>query len=195
MSLAKRLSFLTFSLFSICIIALCMGLGFWQLQRLEWKTKLLQSVADTTASSYQAFAPDQIWPEFSKVSITGRYVHDLAIRLHPRMLHGKVGSQLLSPLLTTSGQLVYVLRGWVPRGYITVSSNSLSQVFGVIITPRRPRWFVPKNDVQAGEWHTINFQDIHSLVSDKKSEFASNVAPFYVLEQPQLYLRSPHVPL
>ena len=99
MSQSKKSSFLTFSLFSFCVIGLCMGLGVWQLQRLEWKNKLLQSVANTDPTSYSLLAADSSIEEFSKVVVTGNYLPNLEIRLEPRMHERKLGAHLLTPLL------------------------------------------------------------------------------------------------
>lgn len=195
MSSVKNFRFLSFSLFSVCVIGLCVGLGVWQLQRLEWKSKLLQSVVDTNPESYATFSQNQVLPEFAKVVMTGSFIPELEIRLQPRVRRGKVGAHLLSPLLTPSGQLVYVLRGWVPRDYAAASSNSSSQVFGIINFASKPRWFVPKNNVKSGEWHTIHFEDIKALLARKNPQLTDQLAPFYVLEQPQYSQQTLPIPL
>ncbi|MEN8236810.1 MAG: SURF1 family protein [Pseudomonadota bacterium] len=189
--------FASFSIFSICIINLCIGLGVWQLQRLEWKTKLLESLSDTKPSSYTKFPQNQtqVWQEFSKVIMIGTYLPDLEIRLQPRVRQGKVGAHLLSALLTSSGQLVYVLRGWIPLNYVAVPFKGSSQVFGIINFAPKPRWFIPKNNIHSGAWHTIDFEDIQAFLAWKNPELMDQVAPFYILEQPQQRQQSAPIPL
>ncbi len=191
----KRSHFLSFSVVSVCIVFLCIGLGFWQLQRLEWKTKLLHSVSDTNATSYTEFSKQETWQEFSKVLVTGTYLHDLDIRLEPRMRKHQLGAHLFSPLLTADGKIVYILRGWVGKASKAVSNVTTGTVYGVVFAPKKPGWFVPGNNIQAGEWHTINFDDIYNFVLLEKPDLVKNVAPFYVIEQQQLFQPNSPIPL
>lgn len=96
-------------------------LGYWQLDRLEARRSANQSVTDHENSAVvdfsQAFGGTitdaQSW---QRARVTGTFdaEHQLIVRF--RTNSDKVqGYEVLTPLLTTSGQWLIVDRGWAPR--------------------------------------------------------------------------------
>nr|WP_305123479.1 SURF1 family protein [Roseomonas sp. GC11] len=95
------------------VLAILLGLGTWQWQRLEWKTALLARIAASEAGPPQpltAAAPE----DWSKVSATGRLRHDREVLLGISIRNGVMGAALLTPLERPGLPPLLVDRGWVP---------------------------------------------------------------------------------
>lgn len=98
--------------------ALCVRLGFWQLDRLEqrrafnahvqamWQAEPLtltgQTSEDLTAMEYRA------------VIAIGRYDFENQVALRNRYYQNQPGYHLLTPLILEDGSAVLVERGWIP---------------------------------------------------------------------------------
>lgn len=109
---------LAFLAFCVAGLVLCLGLGVWQVERLQWKRALLARMSERMAAEPLSLpevesrrrAGEDI--EFLRAGATGRFrqgeVRYFATR--DRM----VGWQLASPFETTDGETVLVDRGFVP---------------------------------------------------------------------------------
>ena len=150
--------------------AVLIGLGVWQLQRLEWKEALIARVtARLDAPAAAAPGPaewsklDLAADEYQPVAITGRFENDREIHVvqaltEPRGHYGGFGHMVLTPLLTAGGWIVYVNRGFVPQERTDPASRKASQidgdttVTGLLRAPHRRSWFMPGDDAGKNEW-------------------------------------------
>lgn len=102
-------------------LMILLGLGFWQLERLEWKQGIIDERAERLAASPIDIAnvSATAWRdvEHRRVTIRGRYLHDREILLLNRVRHGQTGFDLITPMVLTSGGAVLVNRGWVPKAW------------------------------------------------------------------------------
>lgn len=108
--------------FSILLIlagtALCLRLGFWQLDRLAQKraenTHYLAVASLPPLSLTAAPAQDLTGMEYRRITVTGRYdfEHQVALRNHYH--ETELGYLLLTPLLLSDGAAILVERGWIP---------------------------------------------------------------------------------
>ena len=64
-------------------LAILLGLGFWQLDRLAWKESLIARVEARTKAPAVPLAPEREWSKFSadndeyrRVTVSGRFHHD-----------------------------------------------------------------------------------------------------------------------
>ncbi|MEL7137957.1 MAG: SURF1 family protein [Pseudomonadota bacterium] len=93
------------------------GLGNWQLRRLDWKLELIETV-ETRAFAAPVAPPDgPISAEdhaYRRVSVTGDLRHDLTRRVKAITELGP-GHWLLTPLQTRDGH-VWINRGFAPAG-------------------------------------------------------------------------------
>src|SRR6185437_5877848 len=101
---------------TLAMLAVLLGLGTWQVQRLYWKLDILARIARAEAAPAIPL-PAEPSP-FAKVQVTGRLRDDMAasygadVRDTPA---GPVlGTQLVEPLQRADGDTVLVDRGWVP---------------------------------------------------------------------------------
>src|SRR4051794_17341032 len=88
--------------------ALLVGLGVWQLQRLQDKEALIASVdaglhaAPVPLADALREAPASA--EWRHVTVTGRFAHDRELYLFSRGPKGAVGVDIITPLIQPNGQ-------------------------------------------------------------------------------------------
>jgi cytochrome oxidase assembly protein ShyY1 len=99
------------------VAATCVGLGFWQLRRLEERRALNASITRRGA------APTVVIPSahgearpapFRLVTAEGTYDTEHEVLVYGRTLDGESGHDVVTPLVLADGTGVLVIRGWVP---------------------------------------------------------------------------------
>ena len=131
-------------------LALLVGLGLWQIQRLGEKEALIASVAAgmkappvPLAESLRAGAEKS---EYRHVQLRGHFLHDKEVYLFSRGPKGAVGVDVVTPLVEDNGETVLVDRGFVPEALRDPKSREPGQVAGevtltgVLRLPRRPEF-------------------------------------------------------
>jgi surfeit locus 1 family protein len=98
----------------LCVLV---ALGTWQLQRKTEKEALIELIR--SRGEGQAIAlPVRLTPVedlvFTRVRVSGRFLHDKEMRLTNKVLKGEVGRHLVTPFLLDDGRTLLVDRGWVP---------------------------------------------------------------------------------
>jgi surfeit locus 1 family protein len=105
------------SVMAATMLAVLLGLGTWQVQRLHWKRGLLAQIAHAEAAPA---VPMPAEPEpFAKVQLTGRLRDDLAASYGAEVRDTStgplLGTRLIVPLERDESDTVLVDRGWVPE--------------------------------------------------------------------------------
>lgn len=135
------------TLIALPAFAVLLGLGLWQLERLEWKTAL---IAEREAALARPPAPlppnDAISPDwdFRPVRVRGRFLHDKAQRFGPRLDR----PEILTPLARDDGGVILVNRG---AGPLDASSGEV-ELTGVLRYPRPPGLFAPEHGPETPLW-------------------------------------------
>jgi surfeit locus 1 family protein len=150
---------------TIAALALLLGLGTWQLQRLSWKTALIDTVRTRMAAApvpMPATIDDPAAWSFRPVRVEGRFLHEGELFVAPRTMDGRLGYDVLTPLVRTDaaapGQVVMVDRGWIPEDRRDPSTRPDSRpsgtvaVEGVLRAPAPRGWFQPENDPGGNLW-------------------------------------------
>lgn len=168
------------------------GLGIWQLERLQWKQGLLREIAERTTAAPAAVPPEADWPGLTRDGIeyrhwqaTGTFDHAKEIRSFTNLPDAKgpyqgVGYWVLTPLIRSDGSTILVNRGFVPDQARDPASRSAGQVAGLVTVTGLARWtedrnwFTPADDVAAGNWFT---RDIAAIA---RAEGLTRVAPFFI---------------
>jgi surfeit locus 1 family protein len=146
------------------VLCVLVGLGSWQIHRLQWKEGLIAERAAAMAAPPLALsgAPGETVPEpFRRVSVSGQYLPGKAVLVGPRSYRQESGFHLIQPLRTDTGRIVLVDRGWVPHaakervqqpdpppGRVTVE--------GLLRVPGGRGWLTPDNDPERGHWFTVD---------------------------------------
>lgn len=153
------------TLFTVPAVVFMLGLGTWQVQRLQWKQDLIAERGGRLAAPPIALPAGAVDPEevaFFRVRITGTYLHDREMYLAARSLRGNLGYHVVTPLRLYDGSHVLVDRGWVPLDRKDPATRPEGQrqgtvtVEGVIRTGGRKGWFVPDNRPGENFWFYVD---------------------------------------
>jgi surfeit locus 1 family protein len=173
------------TLFTIPVVVVLVALGVWQLQRLEWKSRLIAERATAVAAA--PVAPPQTLAEartleFHRVTVEGVFLHDKEILLNAIAAKGDAGFDVLTPLREAAGRIVFVNRGFVPTELKDPAPRTASQPAGTVhvsgllrVPPQeKPGWFIPDNRPDRNAWFWI---DLPAMAA---ADGLANVAPFYI---------------
>jgi surfeit locus 1 family protein len=170
-------------------LALLIGLGVWQLQRLEWKEGIISRIEARTErkpmSLQQAIALTREGGNtaYYPVRAEGRFHHSRERYLYTLSLEGEPGWHVITPLETVDGIFVLVDRGFVPDALRDPSSRRLGQieevvtVTGLVRTPEEQSVFIPDNDDKANQWFS---RDLPAMARSMFPGGTVQVAPFFL---------------
>lgn len=156
------------------MLAMLVGLGVWQLQRLAWKTALLDRIDQAERQPGIPLGADP--PAFTKVRVIGTLRPDVArygadVRDTPA--GEKIGAQLVAILDRDVGPPLAVVAGWVPTGNSRFTLPAGPGTFdGYIRAADHPGLFSPRDDPAARLFYTLDPATIGPALG------AANVAPF-----------------
>jgi surfeit locus 1 family protein len=173
------------TLFTIPVVAVLVALGVWQLQRLEWKSRLIAERATAVAAA--PVSPPQTLAEaraleFHRVTVEGVFLHGKEILLNAIAAKGDAGFDVLTPLRDAVGRIVFVNRGFVPTDLKNPARRPAGQLAGTMhvsgllrVPPQeRPGWFIPDNRPDRNAWFWV---DLPAMAA---ADGLANVAPFYI---------------
>jgi surfeit locus 1 family protein len=169
-------------------LALLIGLGLWQIQRLHWKEGLIAQIEartkgpPITLEHALALAREGRDPSYWRVRIDGRFHHALERYLYA-VSDGRVGWHVITPLETEAGEMVIIDRGFVPDELKDPSSRALGEVGNVVTVtgiaraPDTQGLFIPDNEPEANRWF---WRDLQAMARSMFPEATVEVAPFYL---------------
>ncbi|RVX66301.1 hypothetical protein B0A52_09732 [Exophiala mesophila] len=155
------------------------ALGSWQVQRLDWKTRLIAKFEDRLVRDPLPLPP-RIDPDvvsefdYRRVYATGKFLHDKEMLIGPRTQDGQDGFLVITPLEREGMSTILVNRGWItkdkqyqqdrdpsalPRGEVTVS--------GLLREPWKKNLFTPDNKPEVGKFF---FPDVHQMAEMSGAE-------------------------
>jgi len=151
-------------------LAMLIGLGVWQIERLHDKEALIASVAAGMRAPPLALAealrsgPQNA--EWHHVRVDGRFLHDKEAYLFAQGPLGAVGVQIVTPLVQSDGTTVLINRGFVPQALKDPDTRIEGQVTGdvalngVLRLSQGPGMFTPAPDGKARLWFVKNIPEI-----------------------------------
>lgn len=169
-------------------LALLLGLGVWQIQRLHWKEGLIAQIEartkgpPITLEDALALAREGRDPSYWRVRVDGRFHHALERYLYA-VSDGRVGWHVITPLETEAGEMVLIDRGFVPDELKDPSSRALGEVgnlvtvTGIVRAPDTQGLFIPDNEPEANRWF---WRDLQAMARSMFPEATVEVAPFYL---------------
>ena len=159
-------------------MAILIGLGVWQVERLAWKTDLLRTIGERVGATPVPLPPEAEWPQlrpadyaYRHVSLTGTFDHAKETHVFRPLgdakgpFHG-IGDLVLTPLRLDSGATVIVNRGFVPADRLDPVSRAAGQTVGPVTVNGLMRetesrnWFTPADDPARNQWFTRDPQAI-----------------------------------
>lgn len=155
--------------FTIPALAILILLGSWQVQRLTWKTELINQFKER--SQAEAIYPSSDILEFQRVGLTGRYLHDKTVYLTGKTYEGNAGFHVITAFESDKGDMFFINRGWVSEAYREPEDRPFSMIegdvtlSGIVRLPQRQGSFVPDNEPEAGFWFTMKPDQVASFLA------------------------------
>lgn len=160
------------------------ALGTWQVYRLDYKLDLIERVESRVdappvnapaAPEWQAVARNT--HEYLSVKVQGELLPQYTTRVQATTVLG-AGHWLLTPLRRTSGEIVWINRGYIPVNEVdpmTVqNTQGQFQVLGLLRISEVGGAFLRKNDPASNRWYS---RDIGALSQHHKLQ---TVAPYFI---------------
>ncbi len=143
------------------VLVVLVGLGTWQVHRLEWKEGVIAyrearlalppvSLGEETADGDLAFR---------RARATGRFIHSREFLIANRVRGGRAGFDVVTPLRLGPAGIVLVNRGWVPLDRADPDTRRKGQiaaetaVTGILRKPGKTSPWVPDNEPAGNVWY------------------------------------------
>jgi len=177
-----------FTIFALAAFALLIGLGVWQLQRLQWKQGLIAEIETrtkappTSLSEAVALARKGDDPSYLHVRVAGRFENDKERHLYA-IAEGAPGWHLITPLTTDDGTVVLVDRGFVPDTMKEQATRPQSlidgetSVTGLVRLPETQGTFTPNTEIERDRWY---YRDLDGMARSMFVDKPPNLALFFL---------------
>lgn len=151
---------------TVLMVGLCLALGVWQVQRLQWKEALIaelqaaQEQSPVTVEQLPADLAELRARNFHSVSLMGEYDYGREFHVIGRSNSEEPGYHVLTPFrIAGDGRVVLVNRGWVPQDRKEVEDRpqdvrSPGNIYlkGYILVPQGGSRFLPDHDRANNIW-------------------------------------------
>lgn len=164
---------------AVIAFAILIGLGTWQMERLNWKEALLARVDARIHAPAAPVPPPSQWPaltreadEYRRVHARGTFDHAreaLVYTVRGEDAQGKSrqglkgqGFLVVTPLMRPDGPPILVNRGFIPADRKDPATRADGQVqgeaevTGLLRLPEEASWFVPANDPAGGAFYRMD---------------------------------------
>ncbi|MGY9025455.1 MAG: SURF1 family protein [Candidatus Pelagibacterales bacterium] len=164
-------NFFFHSLFSVALVSLVF-LGIWQIQRLEWKTNLLNLIKDGQSEEYidYPFDEEKKLYSYKKSLVSGKIDHSNELHFFNINNNGQSGYNIIIPLIS-NGKTIYVDLGWTSFTNVNKKEfqfRSLKNVLnfkGILIYSKDRKIFSPIPDVEKNNWYLMNVNEMNNYTN------------------------------
>lgn len=174
------------TLVAFCILLL---LGNWQVQRLQWKEALVETIGSRMQQAPVALADaGALWDksgdvDYLPVRFTGAFLNDQE-QFYLATHEGQSGWYVYTPMRLADGGMLIVNRGFIAYDQRDVSRRTWQPIDGTaeIIglarnrLNKKPGWVVPENAPQERTWY---WKDIDAMASAMGLD-ENRLVPFFV---------------
>jgi surfeit locus 1 family protein len=181
-------SLILLTVLSTAALAVLIGLGVWQLQRLQWKEGLIAEIEARVkaepVSLKEAVARADAGEDVSylRVRLEGKF--DNARERHLfAVSEGMPGWHVITPLATPDGETVLVDRGFVPDALKDPAARRQGEISDAVTVtalarpPEAQGLFVPDNEIEQNRWF---WRDLKAMTKSMFGDGAKDVAPFFL---------------
>lgn len=157
------------TLMTALVLPILVGLGLWQLDRLEWKRTLIAQIETRLAEPAIPLPPPEDWAaldpdalQYHRVTVTGVLDHDREVHWFANPVDGRIGYHIITPLAVATGAYVLVDRGFVPVELkdpaLRRAGQTIGQVTvtGVARASTRRGWLDVADDPENNVWLVRN---------------------------------------
>jgi surfeit locus 1 family protein len=176
------------------LFAALVGLGLWQLRRLEWKEALIARIETRIRAAPTDLPPQRDWArlapddyEYLRVGLRGRLDptrEALLFSAPPKGAGDEPGYYVLSPFVLASGGAVLVNRGFAPQSRRddparrrTPAEDDI-EIVGALRAPQSRNAFTPADDPAKGVWYTRDPEKMAASLG------LADAAPFVLDQEP-----------
>ncbi|MDR3531192.1 MAG: SURF1 family protein [Rhodopila sp.] len=161
------------------MLIVLLGLGTWQVYRLQWKEAILARIAAAERAPPVSLAETP--SPYTKVSVTGRFRFDLTAQFGAEVRDTRSGPTMgfyqIVPLERDGAPTLLVNRGWIPQRREEALNDppGVVTVTGYIRPGDVPAWFSPADDRALREFYTLDPDAIGAALG------IHDVAPFILV--------------
>lgn len=185
--------FLSATVLFVGIAVTCVSLGFWQLERLEWKEARIKLVS---VNDPRYFFPVEevilgfhnMEPEFYKVRVKGHFLHKFEFRSGPRPYLGQNGYNILTPVELPTKNIILVDRGWVPEAKNISIQRPEGEVefLGYVRSfPKEKSWYTPANEMNNRIMYHLDLKEYENYLVNQHYDYQYRLSPFYIQARPE----------
>ena len=175
-----------FSVFIIFFILVFIGLGTWQIVRLNWKNNLILEIENSLKNPPVELAQSNK-ENFLKIKTSGVINFDKQIYLYNLNNSGTPGFEVINPI--TIGDENYLInRGWIPfekKGAQEINVFDQKNIIGTLKLQGRKNIFKPDNDLDKNYWFSLNREDILKFTGKNFSQYIIYLDGNYKFPRPK----------
>ena len=175
-----------FSVFIIFFIFVFIGLGTWQIIRLNWKNNLILEIENSLKNPPVELAKSNK-ENFLKIKTSGSIDFDKQIYLYNLNESGTPGFEVINPI-TIGDENFLINRGWIPfekKGTQEINVFDQKNIIGTLRLQGRKNIFKPDNDLDENYWFSLNREDILKFTGKNFSKYIIYLDGNYQLPRPK----------
>ena len=175
-----------FSVFIIFFIFVFIGLGTWQIIRLNWKNNLILEIENSLKNPPVELAQSKK-ENFLKIKTSGSIDFDKQIYLYNLNESGTPGFEVINPIMIGDENFL-INRGWIPfekKGVEEINVFDEENIIGTLKLQGRKNIFKPDNDLDENYWFSLNREDILKFTGKNFSKYIIYLDGNYQLPTPK----------
>ena len=175
-----------FSVFIIFFIFVFIGLGTWQIIRLNWKNNLILEIENSLKNPPVELAQSNK-ENFLKIKTSGSIDFDKQIYLYNLNESGTPGFEVINPIMIGDENFL-INRGWIPfekKGTQEINVLDQKNIIGILKLQGRKNIFKPDNDLDENYWFSLNREDILKFTGKNFSKYIIYLDGNYQLPRPK----------
>ena len=175
-----------FSVFIIFFILFFIGLGTWQIIRLNWKNNLILEIENSLKNPPVELAQSKK-ENFLKIKTSGSIDFDKQIYLYNLNESGTPGFEVINPIRIGDENFL-INRGWIPfekKGTQEINVFDQKDIIGTLKLQGRKNIFKPDNDLDENYWFSLNREDILKFTGKNFSKYIIYLDGNYQLPRPK----------
>ena len=175
-----------FSVFIIFFILVFIGLGTWQIIRLNWKNNLILEIENSLKNPPVELAQSNK-ENFLKIKTSGSIDFDKQIYLYNLNESGTPGFEVINPIVIDDENYL-INRGWIPfekKGTQEINVFDQKNIIGTLKLQGRKNIFKPDNDLDENYWFSLKREDIFKFTGKNFSKYIIYLDGNYQFPKPK----------
>ena len=176
-----------FSVFVYFIISVLIGLGSWQIYRLNWKLDLIAEIENSLKNNpIELSKADK--KNYLRIKTSGLVDFDKQIYLYNLNDSGNPGFEVVNPIIVNNENYL-INRGWIPfdkKNQPEINLFDENNIIGTLKLQSKANSFKPENDIEKNYWFTLDRNDIFSYTGKNFSKYIIYTGGDYKTPKPKV---------